>query len=130
MSWVAVETVGDEAAAAILVELLAAHAIPTQIKRLPGMPYGPAKLEIEVRVPEERLADARALVAQLAEEAEAAAVREADLAVPPREPAPRRRTLRLSLSPQLRHNLLLLGVAFTAALLVLLIVRSWTSPCR
>jgi hypothetical protein len=123
MSWVAVETVGDDAAAAILVELLAAHAIPTQLKRLPGTPYGPARLEIEVRVPDEQLAEARALVEQLAMEAEAAAVREAHLAVPVHEPAPRRRRpFRLSLSPELHHNLLLVGAAISAALLVLLLV--------
>jgi hypothetical protein len=78
MSWVAVETVGDDAAAAVLAEALGAHQIATQLRRLPGTPYGPAKLEIEVRVRPDDLGRARAVLAFISEEASAAALAEAE----------------------------------------------------
>ena len=77
MSWEAVETVTDEVAAAIVSEALAEAEIPSQLRRLSSSPYGPAKPEIEVRVAAADAPRARALLAQLAEEAEAAARSEA-----------------------------------------------------
>lgn len=77
MSWEAVETVSDEAAAAIVSEALAEAEIPSQLRRLSRSPYGPAKPEIEVRVASADAPRARALLALLAEEAEAAARSEA-----------------------------------------------------
>jgi hypothetical protein len=92
--WVAVEIVGDDAAAAVLVEALTAHQIPARLRRVPGTPYGPARLEIEVRVPADRHADAEAVLELLSEDAEAAARREARMVEgepldPPRRPRPR-----------------------------------------
>jgi hypothetical protein len=101
MTWIAVETVGDDAAAQVLAEALAAHEIPTQRRVVPGTPYGPARLQIEVRVPAERAQAARAVLAFVAQEASAAALRDAPRAdePAPAEPAlpEARRTPRLTL---------------------------------
>jgi hypothetical protein len=132
MTYIVVETVGDEAAAAVLIEALVAHDIPAQRRRVPGSPYGPARLEIEVRVPAAQLAAARAVLAQVAEDAEAAALREARLVEPlepptgPQRRRPRRRwTL---LTSEREHTLLLLGAAFVAALLFVRVLQTMCCP--
>ena len=86
MRWVAVDTVGDEGAAQVAREALVACEIPVELKRVGANPYLGARVEIEVRVPDERLADAEEVLAQLEIDAEAAASA-ASLAPPEPEPA-------------------------------------------
>jgi hypothetical protein len=74
MRWVAVDTVGDEGAAEVAREALEACDLPVEIKRVGANPYLGARVEIEVRVPEERLAEAEAVLAQLEIDAEEAAL--------------------------------------------------------
>jgi hypothetical protein len=117
MRYVAVETVGDDAAAAVLVEALGAHGIAAQARRVAGSPYGPAKLEIEVRVPADQAADARAVLERLAEEAEAAARRESRMVEPHELPARRRRpSADRSFGPERQRILLTVAAAVLAAL--------------
>jgi hypothetical protein len=116
MTFVVVETVGDEAAAAVLIEALAAHGIAAQRRRVPGTPYGANKLEIEVRVPAAQLAAARGVLEQLAEEAEAAALREARLVDPIEPPSAEPQQRRQAKRPWARHERVLLVAAVVLAL--------------
>jgi hypothetical protein len=125
MSWEAVETVSDEAAAAIVSEALAEAEIPSQLRRLSRSPYGPAKPEIEVRVAAADAPRARALLAQLAEESEAAARSEAHGSVAS-EPAPTAPTgLWQSLSRS-RRVAVLLSIALSLVTLLSLALRYTT----
>jgi hypothetical protein len=126
MTWETVETVGDEAAAAVLTEALAAAEIASELRRVPGSPYGPVRLEIEVRVAGADATRARAVLAQLAEEAEAAARSEAHLPAdaPPLLP----KTRAPKLTSQQRRTLYAVGAAISVALLVLL--SFWTTQAK
>ena len=80
---VAVTTLRDSAGAEVAKELLAERGITAEIRRMGYNPYfgSPTAEEFEVRVPEEALADAEALLDGMAEELERAALAEAG--VPP-----------------------------------------------
>ena len=126
MSFVAVETVGDEAAAQVLAEALAAAEIEVELRRLPGSPYGPARLEIEVRVAAADAPRARALLAQLADDAEAAVRAEAHLPAPTLPTRPRRQRS-WSLSSEHQQTLYKVGAAITLALLTIWFLQRWCS---
>jgi hypothetical protein len=77
MKFVAVSTVLDPGAAEVAEEALGAAGIPVELKRLGRNPYlGSAGLEIEVRVPLDRLREAEAILGHIADEAEEAALRQ------------------------------------------------------
>jgi hypothetical protein len=83
MKMVAITTVRDPAGAHVAEELLRDRGIPVEIKRLGYNAYfgAPTSEEFEVRVPEDRAAEAHALIDGMAEELERAALAEAG--VPP-----------------------------------------------
>ncbi len=85
MKMVAIATLRDAAGAEVAREMLAERGITAEIKRLGYNPYfgSPTAAEFEVRVPEESLAEAQALLDGMAEELERAALAEAG--VPPGE---------------------------------------------
>ena len=85
MKMVAITTMRDAAGADVAKELLAEHDIPVELRRLGANPYfgSPTAAEYEVRVPEESLARAQALLDGMAEELERAALAEAG--VPPED---------------------------------------------
>ncbi len=126
MSWETIEIVGDDAAAAVLTEALAAAEIASELRRVPGSPYGPVRLEIEVRVATADVARARAVLAQLSEEAEAAARSEAHVPPDAQPNVPKSRTPKLTL--QQRRAVFALGAAISVALLVLL--SFWTTQAK
>ncbi|HEX4457449.1 MAG TPA: hypothetical protein VIA18_05745 [Polyangia bacterium] len=131
MSWETVETVGDEAAAEVLLEALAAADIASEMRRVPGSPYGPVKLEIEVRVASADAPRARAVLAQLSEEAEAAARAEAHVpadAVPVDAVRQPPKTRPSKLTSQQRRTLYAVGAAISVTLLVLL--SFWTTQAK
>jgi hypothetical protein len=76
---VAVATLRDEGAADVARELLEERGIEVELREVaPNRYFGaPTAVEIEVRVPTDRIADARAALAALEGELEAAAVAEA-----------------------------------------------------
>jgi hypothetical protein len=78
MKFVAISTVRDEGAAEVAKEALESAGIDVEVKRISPTAYvGPlALIEFEVRVPEDRVADAEQVLEQLSEDAEAAAGRE------------------------------------------------------
>jgi hypothetical protein len=78
VKFVAVSTVRDEGAAEVAREALEAADLEVEIKRVSPTAYlGPVSLlEFEIRVHEDRIADAELVLRQLSEEAEAAATRE------------------------------------------------------
>ena len=93
MKLVTVSTVRDEGAAEVAKEALSDAGIAVDLKRVSGNPYFAqmSASEWEVRVPEERVADAERVLARVEHEAEEAAVRQAGAAqVEPEseEPAP------------------------------------------
>lgn len=79
---VAVATLRDEGAADVARELLEERGIEVELREVaPNRYFGsPTAVEIEVRVPPDRAADAREALAALEEELEAAAVAEAGVA--------------------------------------------------
>jgi hypothetical protein len=82
---VAVTTVQARGEAEVLAEALKDAEIPVELKRLGASPYLPVATDgqYEVRVPEDRLKEAEAVLTQLSEDAEVAATRESALAAPP-----------------------------------------------
>ncbi len=76
---IAVTTVRDEGAALVAKEALEARGIEVELKRLGANPYfgSPTTEEIEIRVPEERAGDARAVLDLLEEETEQALMAQA-----------------------------------------------------
>lgn len=81
---VAVATLRDEGAADVARELLEERGIEVELREVaPNRYFGsPTAVEIEVRVPADRADDARAALAALEEELEAAAVAEAGVGRP------------------------------------------------
>ena len=80
MRFVTVSTVRDDGAAQVAREALEAAGIAVEVRRLGASPYFGAVTasEYEVRVPEERVADGEAVLAQLALELETALVSQAE----------------------------------------------------
>src|SRR5262249_38894208 len=70
MRFVTIDTVRDHGAAAILDEALRGEGIVVELKRGGMNPYLGQAVEIEVRVPEDRVDDAQAILAQIRIEAE------------------------------------------------------------
>jgi hypothetical protein len=83
MKMVAVTTLRDPAGAEVAKELLAERGISAEIRRLGYNPYfgAPTAEEFEVRVPEDAVADAHAVIAGMAEELERAALSEAGVSL-------------------------------------------------
>jgi hypothetical protein len=97
---VAVITVCDWGAAEVFGEALTAAGIPYEVKSIAPTAYVPSATpaSFEVRVPEEHQHAATQVLADLEDEAEAAALREFGEAAPPEEPRPVRGALPRALS--------------------------------
>ena len=80
MKLIAVSTVHDSGAAEVARETLRACGIEVELKQMGANPYLGARVEIEVRVPADRVGEAESILAQLAIDAEEAAVRESGAA--------------------------------------------------
>ena len=91
MKLTAVTKVHDPGAAEVAREELASRGMPVELKRLGNDPYfGSVGVEIEIRVPSDRVKEAEAILAQLAEEAEEAALSQSTEAPPVEDAAPER----------------------------------------
>jgi hypothetical protein len=88
MKYVALTTVPDASAADVFGEALKEAGIPFEVKRISPTVYlsSATPASFEVRVAEDRLAEATGLLSLLAEDAEAAALREAAAVAPAEAP--------------------------------------------
>jgi hypothetical protein len=86
---IAVATLRDEAAVQLACEALDAAGIDVEIKSFGGNPYfgSPTRVEWEVRVPEDRESDARAVLDRLSDDVEQAVFAEAGVPAAEEEPA-------------------------------------------
>jgi len=115
MKYIAVDTVGDEGAAAVASEALGAAGIAVEIRRVRGNVYEPRRMALEVRVPADEVVEARAILAALSTDATEAAEHEtSDLA----HGAP----LRLTTPPPALRPLLSAGTLAKLAMALLLML--------
>lgn len=98
MRMVAVSTVPDEGAAQVARETLADLGIPVELKPTGYNPYlgGQGQSQIEIRVPEDRLEEARGALERLEAETEAALTAQATADGPKPHEAPARGGRRLT----------------------------------
>jgi hypothetical protein len=95
MKLVAVTKVHDPGAAEVARDELESRGMVVELKRLGNDPYfGSVGIEIEVRVPADRVAEAEAILARLAVEAEEAALSQSAESPPVEEAAARDRPAR------------------------------------
>ncbi len=114
MKYLAVDVVGDEGAASVAEEALTAAGISVEVRRVRGNVYESRRLELEIRVPADDVAEARAILAALSTDAVEAALHETE-DLPPGTPT------RTTTQPPSLRSLFSPGTVATAVVALALI---------